>query len=602
MVRSSGSFSSYNGLFKFTADADNPLNQFNVAGTLDTKDSTGNGTQINIKSKKLDLGLLNSYLGGIFSDVKGIANTEDMNITSDEGKMFITGTANIQEASFVVNYTQCRYKFTNESILFNPDEIDFGSVILKDTLNNQARLSGKIYHRFFNDFGFDNLRFESNKLLLLNTTKKDNKMFYGKVIGEATLNLTGSTEDMEMNITGKPSAKDSSHIYILSGSSTESGVIDYIDFPEFGAKMEDEFKTKLSSRILVNMLVTATPSCKIDVILDEATGDIIKGEGNGILAIKVGNNEPLTINGRYDITKGEYTFNFQTFLKKYFTVNSGSIIWNGDPFQAKIDILAEYLANNVDFSNISNTNGFKQKSDIRIVSHLTETLLKPSIDFEFQLPEASALRNDFVITKRLQQFKEDKNELNKQVTSLLLFNTFINNNQSFLNANSGYNVLSSTIGGVVSNALSGFFNKFLQKFIKNTALYLDVNSSMETNLEKNVASLQAAAKSGLVFTLLNGRLIITAGVNLDYNNPYANSTNNVLVTPDIAAEWILSKDGRVRIVGFNRTNFDLVGQRNRTGVNLSYRKDVDKLSNIFNAVEDKKKKEKLIKPADSKTN
>ncbi|MFZ4058284.1 MAG: translocation/assembly module TamB domain-containing protein, partial [Ferruginibacter sp.] len=384
--------------------------------------------------------------------------------------------------------------------------------------------------------------------------------------------------------------------------STESGVIDYIDFPEFGSKMEDEFKTKLSSRILVNMLVTATPSCKIDVILDEATGDIIKGEGNGILAIKVGNNEPLTINGRYDITKGEYTFNFQTFLKKYFTVNSGSIIWNGDPFQAKIDILAEYLANNVDFSNISNTSGFKQKSDIRIVSHLTETLLKPSIDFEFQLPEASALRNDFVITKRLQQFKEDKNELNKQVTSLLLFNTFINNNQSFLNANSGYNVLSSTIGGVVSNALSGFFNKFLQKFIKNTALYLDVNSSMETNLEKNVASLQAAAKSGLVFTLLNGRLIITAGVNLDYNNPYANSTNNVLVTPDIAAEWILSKDGRVRIVGFNRTNFDLVGQRNRTGVNLSYRKDVDKLSNLFNAVEDKKKKKKLIKPAESKTN
>jgi hypothetical protein len=207
--------------------------------------------------------------------------------------------------------------------------------------------------------------------------------------------------------------------------------------------------------------------------------------------------------------------------------------------------------------------------------------LKPYIDFEFLLPDASALRNDFIVTKRLQQFREDKNELNKQVTSLLLFNTFINNNSSFINASSGYNVLSSTIGGVVSNMVSGFFNKFLQRYLKNTSLYLDVNSSMGTDLQRNVATLQAAAKSGLVFTLMNGRLVITAGVNLDYNNPYAATANNVLVTPDITAEWILTRDGRVRVVGFNRTNFDIIGQRNRTGVNLSYRKEAERLRNLF---------------------
>jgi hypothetical protein len=101
------------------------------------------------------------------------------------------------------------------------------------------------------------------------------------------------------------------------------------------------------------MLLTANPACKIDVILDEATGDIIKGEGNGLLKIRVGNKEPLTINGNYNITKGEYTFNFQTFFKKYFTVNSGNIVWSGDPLNARIDILAEYLANNVDFKPLS---------------------------------------------------------------------------------------------------------------------------------------------------------------------------------------------------------------------------------------------------------
>ena len=100
------------------------------------------------------------------------------------------------------------------------------------------------------------------------------------------------------------------------------------------------------------------------------------------------------------------------------------------------------------------------------------------------------------------------------------------------------------------------------------------------------------------FTLLNGRLIISAGVNLDYNNPYVSNSgrnNNILVTPDITAEWILTKDGRIRLVGFNRTNIDLVSQRKRTGVSLSYRKDFDRLTQLFLPDEEKKKMKALSK-------
>jgi hypothetical protein len=366
--------------------------------------------------------------------------------------------------------------------------------------------------------------------------------------------------------------------------------------------MEEKFKGQPSTNILVNMILTANPACKIDVILDEATGDIIKGQGNGLLKIRVGNREPLTINGNYDITKGEYTFNFQTFLKKYFTVNSGTIVWNGDPLNARIDIMAEYLANKVDFKPISTASSqIFQKEDVRVIAHLTETLLKPAIDFEFLLPTSSSLKNDFVITKRLQQFKEDKNELNKQVTSLLLFNTFVSSTQSMITASSGYNVIASTIGGVVSNALSGYFNKLLQKYMKNTSVYLDLNSGL--GLESNVQKLQAAAKTGLVFTLLNGRVIVSAGFNLDYNNPYVanlSKNNNLLVTPDITAEWLLSKDGSIRLVGFNRTNFDLISQRTRTGTSLSYRKDFDKLNSSYDAEEEKKKIQPIKKEDSSK--
>ena len=593
VVNASGNYDVSTGIAKFKTSSDGNSNNFDIEGTINTKDSTSNQqVDLHVVSPKLDLKILNNYLYNIFSDIRGVANTSDLQISGNAKHLIMTGTANIVQGSVRVNYTQVRYNFKNESIIFNPDEIDFGTITITDTLNNTGTVSGKMEHQWFNNVGFDNIKLETSKMLVLNTTKKDNNLFYGKVIGQAMLELNGSTENMTMNITGEPSATDSSHIYLMSGNSVESGVVDYIDFIQFGNRMQDVYTGTLSSNIIVNMALTANPSCKIDVILDESTGDIIKGEGSGLLKIRVGNKEPLSINGRYDISKGEYTFNFQTFLKKYFTVNSGSITWNGDPLKAQIDIVAEYLASNVDFSTISssltnvNTQSFNQKSDVRVLAHLTETLLKPAIDFEFELPESSPLRSDFFIVKRLQQFKEDKNDLNKQVTSLLLFNTFVNNNQGFLTASSGYNVLSSTIGGVVSNAVSGFFNKFLQKYVKNTSLYFDVNTSLggsATDLQANVAQLQAAAKSGFIFTLLNGRLVISAGVNVDYNNPYItyNKNNNVLITPDITAEFIVTKDGRVRVVGFNRTNYDLLGERNKTGVNLSYRKDFDHVSELF---------------------
>ncbi len=593
-IKATATYSSQSGILKFNAGAENEENNFSIEGNYNTKDSTTNQANIALISKKLDLKILNNYLGGIFSNIKGVANTSDLKITGNSKHLVITGTANITEGSLLVNYTQCRYKFKNESVIFNPDEIDFGTIVLSDSLNNTGTLSGKMYHHWFDNIGFDNIKMETPKMLVLNTTKKDNGTFFGKVIGKATLLLNGSTEDMTMDITGEPSRTDSSHIYLLSAASVESGVVDYIDFIQFGTEMENRYKGKSSSNIIVNMALTGNPSCKIDVILDESTGDIIKGEGNGLLKIRVGNKEPLTINGRYDITKGEYTFNFQTFLKKYFTVNSGSIVWTGDPYKAQIDIIAEYLASNVDFSSIASTlstsatgaTAFNKKSDVRILAHLTESLLKPVIDFEFQLPETSPLRSDFFIVKRLQQFKEDKNDLNKQVTSLLLFNSFISTSQGFITANSGQNVLYSTIGGMVSSAISGFFNKFLQKYIKNTSLYLDLNTSYGNSaydLQANVAQLQAAAKSGFIFKLLNGRLIITAGVNVDYNNPYVyNRNNNVLITPDLTAEFIINKDGSVRVVAFNRTNYDLIGQRNKTGVSLSYRKDFNTFYEIFN--------------------
>jgi hypothetical protein len=132
----------------------------------------------------------------------------------------------------------------------------------------------------------------------------------------------------------------------------------------------------------------------------------------------------------------------------------------------------------------------------------------------------------------------------------------------------------------MSGWLTGIFNKGLEKATKGiVSTYLDINSSFD--LQSSVALLQANVRTG-VQLLLNNRLVVLIGGNIDINNPYALLTNKSLVTPDISIEYMLTKDGRWRAVAFNRTSIvqtDLTGtQRNKTGVKISYRKDFDKLT------------------------
>ncbi|MBL7703028.1 MAG: translocation/assembly module TamB domain-containing protein [Ferruginibacter sp.] len=594
-VNIKGDVNTATGLITAKGSTDNDANKFVIDGTYNYKDSTGNQMDFGMRAEKFDIGILNNYLGGIFSDIKGDINTEDLRVYGGAGHNYVTGSVNITEGELKIIYTQCKYKFSNETIIFNPDEIDFGELHLRDTLNNTGVASGKLQHRFFNDFGFDNIRFETGRMLLLNTGAKDNSQFYGRVIGKATMTLNGPTTEMRMNITGEPSAIDSSHIFIPTGSSQEYGKINYIDFIQYGSKMEDEYKGKKETNFLVNMNLKANPACKIDVILDETTGDIIKGRGNGLLNISVGTREPLSIRGRYDITGGEYTFNFQTIVKKYFSITNGSsITWNGDPYLAQIDIDAKYLASKVDLGNLSPST--KQKEDVTIVAHLTGVLNKPVIKFDFELPPTSEVNKNFIAKNRLEALKNDENEMNKQVASLLIFNSFISTdqNQGFFTGGGTLGIATNTIGGIVSGWLTNMFNKELTKATNGIlSTYFDINSTLD--LQSKAALIQANFSAGFKL-VLSSRLVVLIGGNLDVNNPYAQLNKKGLLTPDINIEWSLNNDGSLKVIGFNRTSVDLTqGQRNRSGVKLSYRKDFDRLSDIFAPSEERKRRRELKK-------
>jgi len=160
-----------------------------------------------------------------------------------------------------------------------------------------------------------------------------------------------------------------------------------------------------------------------------------------------------------------------------------------------------------------------------------------------------------------------------------LFNQFISTNQALVTGNSSLSIATSTIGGAISSTLTTYLSGALEKATNGVvSILIDFNPTLNF---QQVNLFVANIRSSIKFKISRNLQLLVGG-NYDYNNPITQLYSKGVITPDISLEWLINKDGSLRVVGFNRTTIDFTtGQRNRSGVQLTYRKEVDRLGDIF---------------------
>src|ERR1019366_10796666 len=115
--------------------SDNQLYNFLADFAYSPKDSSTNQLDGTITLNNSGIHILEKYLGDIFSNISGRA-TGDLHVSGKASDTKLTGKVRLDSTTMTVNYTQCRYIFDNNTIItFNPDEIDFGIIKIRDTLN-----------------------------------------------------------------------------------------------------------------------------------------------------------------------------------------------------------------------------------------------------------------------------------------------------------------------------------------------------------------------------------------------------------------------------------------------------------------------------------
>jgi hypothetical protein len=572
----------------YLVQSDNLNHIFNIRGSVNFYKTDSIYTNNIIELNDENLKILEPYVEGIISDLKG-TGTGILQVSGPTEDLQLTGSVRLNNASLIIDYTKCRYGvLPGASITFSQNRINFGNILLKDTIGRIALFSGKINHSFFNDISFD-LSFEAlnkNKgILVLNTTKKDNSSFYGNIVAYTVGEIRGSANNISIKLKGQPT--DSSRIYLPTGDSKVTGTASFIVFRQYGKDMRASTKLKESSIVTVDLDLIANPLAKVYLILDEVTNDIIEGQGNGAINLRIGTNENTSITGNFEITKGKYNFNWQSLFKKPFLINKGSINWTGDPYDARINIDANYVVEQVKLPDEIASGCSNDRNNILVVANLSNTLKSPIIKFRFELPQGHPCRNNPLTTNSLAQLYNNPDELNRQVISLLLMGSFITNGPNQMTVGSGLgNTFFSSAAGTISEFIAQQVTSGLDAVLRNVPglknlrldPYVTFTPGLITSTQAEGLGFQGTGSFGFTRRLLNGRMLVKAGGSvLVAAGQSATVQNNRQLTPDLSIEWLITPDGKLRLIGFYRTVFDIQRRNDRTGVSFSYIKEFDKL-------------------------
>ncbi len=494
-----------------------------------------------------ELKVIESFVGGIFSDVSGQINGQ-LNITGAMMKPRISGKLLVNQGRLKVDYLQT-YLQVSDTIRVTEQEILADQMTITDSDGNKAKLSGGFYHKDFKDFTM-NMQASLNNFKVLNTTDKDNDLFYGTAYVTGTARMSGPIDDIL--ITSNVTSNKGTRIYIPFDGASSVEKKDYIRFVSQLAKEDSTVSGNgttsagKSAKIRMNFNFNITSDAYCEIQLDRQAGDIIKAYGSGLISMNVDTDGEFVMNGNYNIERGDYTFTLQNALNKKFDIKSGSrISWSGDPFEAIVNINAGYtqmsslagaLANyNVSSVDEQGRDPLSRRYPVEVLISLSGRLLTPLVNYSLEIKEAPASGNyRSAVAAFENRLKNDEQEMSRQVSSLLLFNQLLSPSDMLM---SSEGFLGNSVSELIANQISSWASAVDENLeVGLTGLSLDQNAL--TNLQLRFS-----------YRFLNDRFRITRDGRFTYGTAQYDAAS---LMGEWTLEYWLNSKGTVRGKVYNR--------------------------------------------------
>lgn len=498
----------------------------------------------------------------------------------------IEGDLKFNEVKAFIVPVGTKYEIYRGNINVKKDKLS-PFLILKDKDSNYANLKGSVGHDYFTDFKFD-LNFNSDKFTFLDAKYNSESLFFGKVIASTNIKVGG---DIDMpKITGNISANNGSDLTIQLISpeiaASQEEYIVFVDgkdlsFEEIEKIANERYKTETS--VAIDIVFNITEKTNLKLIIDPLTGDNLQLNGNARLAIKVPPYGDIDINGSYTVTQGSYRFSFQQVIRKKFEIVSGSSInFTGNPLEGALDLQAAYITDISTYSLVAGQSAtlsddekrnLKRKTEAKVLLKVGGKIIEPKLNFDIVLDGSSSSPVGSSVTRALARIKQNESELNKQVFSLLLFNSFASSESSGNISSAGTSTAARSVGNLINTQLNKLTNN-----VDGLQLNFDLDQ-YENQLSENGDQI-TEIDVGLSQSLLDDRLTISldgnVGLETGNGNAFSSIAGNFVLAYDI------TKDGKYKVRVFQKSDYDALNNSNvwKTGFGFSYQAAFGKLNKI----------------------
>ena len=302
----------------------------------------------------------------------------------------------------------------------------------------------------------------------------------------------------------------------------------------------------------------------IEITIDTENGSYLSGQGLGNLLMEIDTDGKFNIYGDFSTTSGIYNFKNLGLIDKKFNVKSGgTIVWDGDPLQAQMDIEALYeVPGGSNPALLLDNPNFNKKIPTDVQINLKGDLAKPdNPDFEIFFPNTSS-----TVTSEINYKLIDPEVRQLQAISLLSQGVFINE-------------VSVSIEGLTNNIyekVSDVFSEILggnQGPLKVGLNYLqgDKSEILDIKTEDRFGVTLSTKISDKI--LFNGKIGVPIG-----------GIEETLIIGDVEIEFLLNEDGTLKAKVFNRENeFRYIGDElgYTQGMGLSYQVDFESFREIL---------------------
>jgi hypothetical protein len=453
-----------------------------------------------------------------------------------------------------------------------------------------ATVNGSILFNDYRYFSFD-LSASLDGITVIDVSQAKDLPFYGYIRASGPLTLTGPLSDATLRSNLGRTTPDSELFIPVTGQTVEEDT-GFIVFTDSTGRTPDVETFTRRQNILadrpegvatfveglnLDLNITAPDASTVHLVFDPIVGDVVTVVGSGRVQIQRQEGD-LSVYGSFNASSGTYLFTAGEVFVRRFSIAEGTITWDGDPTNARLDLNAEYRTR-ASPSGLPDEERFRGRIPVTVELDITGRVATPRVNLGLSLVR-SEQRNP-VGSESLDAIFNQPARTTEYATSVLLTNTFLLTTES-ITQNGGpesgdsNNRLTSAGNQLAFNSVSQLVSSQLNRYLGKALPNVDLNFGVQGEDPNNLDLIY-----GVALRLLNERLVIRGEGVYTSNDPDEQRAEGP--QGEFVVEVRLSSSVSAKVF-YRRTGDELTGNQSLTssrGAGVSYQTQFSTWRTLF---------------------